>query len=414
MDEEPTQKKKNLQWIVAGILGIALLAGGYVAGFEGGQRIPKVIQVQGVSDITTPSSTPADMGVFWQVWQLLKDQHLKGELVDNQTKVYGAVKGLVASLGDPYTEFFTPQEGKDFQDQIQGNFGGIGAELGTNKQGEIVIIAPLKGTPADTAGLKPQDIVVKVNSSSTDGLSVDEVVSLIRGPIGSKVTLNMFRASWSAPRDIVIMRANIQVPTLDFQMKGNVAYVQLYSFNGNSDQLFFDAMKKAQAAGAQGLVLDLRNNPGGYLDVAVDLAGWFVKKGTKVVSEEGRSGVIEELKADGNEALLNVPTVIIMNGGSASASEILAGALRDIRGVQLVGEQSFGKGTVQELQDLTGGSTIKITIAHWVMPKGGVLENGGLKPDVEVGLTDADVAAKRDPQLDKAMEIIKGEISKSQ
>jgi carboxyl-terminal processing protease len=410
MDEQPTQKKNNFQWIVAGILGIVLLGGGYAAGFEGGQKVPKVIQVQGVSDITTPTSTTADMGVFWQVWELLKEQHLKGELVDNQTKVYGAVKGLVSSLGDPYTEFFTPQEGKDFQDQIQGNFGGIGAELGNNKQGQIVVVAPLKGTPAETAGLKPQDIIVKVNSSSTDGLAVDQVVSLIRGPIGTNVILNVYRTSWDKPKDITITRADIQVPTLDFQMKGNVAYVQLYSFNGNSDALFFSAMKKAQSDGAQGLVLDLRNNPGGYLDVAVDLAGWFVKKGTKVVSEEGRAGIIEELKANGNEALLNIPTVIIMNSGSASAAEILAGALRDIRGVKLVGEQSFGKGTVQELQDLTGGASIKVTIAHWVMPKGGVLENGGLKPDVEVKLTDADAAAKRDPQLDKALEIVKGEI----
>ena len=289
----------------------------------------------------------------------------------------------------------SPKKNEKFQEDIQGNFGGIGAEIGVKKN-QLMVIAPLKDTPASRAGLKSGDKIFKINATSTEGMAVDEAVQLIRGPKKSEVILTIFRDGWDQTQDFKIIRDTILIPTLDYSMKDdNIAYFQLYSFNANAEQLFYQSVAKALLSeGARGMILDLRDNPGGYLDVAVNLAGWFVPRGTLVVKEESSAGVLQELKASGNAALVKFPVVVLINGGSASASEILAGALRDNI-------------------PLRDNSYLKLTIAHWVLPSGKILENGGLDPDIEVKRTDDDIKNERDPQLDKAMEVLKSEIQNS-
>lgn len=390
---------------------VILVSGGFSLGFTLGRRVPEVIQVSGVKNLDSNSTTTADFGTFWQAWQTIDDNYLKAPDISGDKKVQGAISGLVQSLGDPYSVYFTPEGAKTFKEDVDGTFSGIGAEIGV-RNNNLVIIAPLKSTPADKAGLKPNDQILQIDATSTEALPIDTAISYIRGEQGTKVKLLIFRDGWSKPKEFDITRAPINAPTLDYKMlPGKIADVQLYSFNANSEQLFWNAMMKASNAGADGVILDLRGNPGGYLDVAVNLAGWFIPKGAVVVKEAGRNGVDDTLRADGNEALVKVPVVVLIDKGSASASEILAGALRDDRGVKLVGETSFGKGTVQQFMDLADGSVIKLTIAHWVLPSGHILENGGLKPDYEVKLTDEDVTKGKDPQLDKAVEVLKQEMS---
>jgi carboxyl-terminal processing protease len=357
------------------------------------------------------SSTAADFNVFWQAWQDVNDLYLNNPNASNTAKMYGAINGLVQSLNDPYSEFFSPADNQQFQQDITGDFGGIGAELGASTSSQIVIIAPLKGTPAEAAGLKVGDWIVKINGSSTDSMNVDQAVNLIRGAEGTHVTLTIFRVGWSTTKDFTITRANIKVPTVEFEIKGDVAYISLHSFNQDADLLFYQALVKAGNANANGIVLDLRDDPGGYLEIAVDLAGYFLKPGTLVVKEVGRAVPERDFKSSGNGALADIPMVVLINGGSASASEILAGALHDDRNIKLIGEKSFGKGTVQELEDLSDGSAIKLTVAHWVLPSGRILDHDGLVPDYVVPLTDDDIKNNRDPQLNKAIQVLDTEIA---
>jgi carboxyl-terminal processing protease len=394
------------RWVLPALILLVLLgAGVFQAGVSYGEKHPQTLLVRGVNNLEA-TSTPADFSTFWQAWNLIDEKYLRQGEVNGQEKVYGAIQGLVGSLNDPHSVYFPPTDNQKFQEDIQGNFGGIGAELGFRKGG-VVVIAPLKNTPAERAGLKSGDLILQVNSSSTEGLSVDEVVDWIRGPKGTEVKLVVLREGLDAPKEIKIVRDTISIPTLDYKIENGIAYVQLYSFNANAETVFYEAFLEMVKKGAKGMVLDLRNNPGGYLEVAVDLAGWFVPEGEIVVSEAGRNGERIEFKAKGSSPLLELPTVVLMNEGSASASEILAGALRDIRGIQLVGTKSFGKGTVQQLLELKDGSSVKLTVAHWVLPHGQVIDGEGLKPDHEVDISDEDIAQRRDPQLEKAKEVLR-------
>ncbi len=404
--------KKTLEIVLAILAAALLLGSGFWLGWIRGRQVPERIVVSGVSDITAPSSTNADFGTFWQAWQTINDNYLRNGSTTNQTKVYGAVQGLVGSLKDPYSAFFTPADNTQFQEDITGDFGGIGAQLGIDANGQLEIIAPLKGTPAEAAGLRAKDWIAAIDATSTEGMTVDQAVKLIRGPEGTTVILSILRSGWDKPKDFKITRANIVVPNVAFEMKGNVAHISLLEFTQDSDQAFYDALVKALKANAQGIVLDLRDDPGGYLEVAVDIAGYFVKPGSLVVKEVGRAVPEQDFKSQGDGALDTMPLVVLVNGGSASASEILAGALRDDRGVKLVGETTFGKGTVQELEPLTDGSAIKLTVAHWVLPSGRILDRDGLTPDYLVKLTDDDIANKRDPQLAKALQVIQQAIGK--
>ncbi|HTY40059.1 MAG TPA: S41 family peptidase [Candidatus Paceibacterota bacterium] len=403
--------------LVATLIILVLIGGAFGAGLNIGYRVgtekPKTVVVQNLQNTNTPSEISADFGTFWQAWDILNQNYLRASSVTDVAKVNGAIDGLVRAAGDPYTVFFPPADNQKFQEDIEGNFGGIGAEIGM-KDHQIIVIAPLKDTPAARAGLVAGDNIISINGSSTDSMTVDEAVSHIRGPEGTKVILSIYRDGWDKPKDFPIMRETISVPTLDMTMKdGNIAYVQLYSFNANANGLFFEAMRKALQQGAKGLILDLRDDPGGYLDTAVDIAGWFLPKGTLVVSEAMRSGLPQEFRSQGNGALKDFPTVVLMNKGSASASEILAGALHDDLKIKLIGEKSFGKGTVQQIFDLRDNSSIKITVAHWILPSGKTLEGEGIDPDIEVKVSEEDMNSKNDVQLTKALEVVRDLVSKA-
>ncbi len=399
----------TLALVVAG-----LILGGFAFGYQRGEQVG-TSQVQiNVANTDGSGTTDADFSVFWEAWQRLKRFHVDAGKLTDQKLVYGAIRGITNAFGDPHTNFFEPADAQKFEEDINGNFGGIGAEIGILNE-QLAITSPLKGTPSQAAGLKSGDVIVKINDEPTQGLDVSEAVKKIRGPVGTKVVLNIFREGWLQAKDITITRALITIPTLDLTLHNNnqIAQIQLYSFNENAPLQFFKAVYGLLNSHVKGVVIDLRNNPGGYLEVASNLAGYFVDRGTVVVSERFREGSDKVLRADGNASLKNIPVVVLINRGSASASEILAGALRDLRGAKIIGERSFGKGTVQEINELKDGSTIKITVAHWVMPKGLILDKNGIKPDYEVALTDEDIKAKRDPQLAKALQVLQEEIAKN-
>lgn len=402
--------KKFWQVAVVIALGLMLVASGYWIGWDVGQKNPKNITVTGATNLMPDASTTADFSVFWQAWQDINDNYLRNPSTTPQQKMYGAIAGMVGATGDPYTEFFSPADSQQFKQDITGDFGGIGAELGMNASDTLVIVSPLDGTPASKAGLKPEDAILSVNGSSTQAMSVDDAVNIIRGPIGTKVTLSIFRAGWSKPQDFTLTRENIQVPTVKFEMKGDIAHITLAEFTQDADAAFYQALEQALQNHAKGIVLDMRNDPGGYLEVAVDISGYFLKPGSQVVKEVGRTVPTQNFTAQGSGALDTMPMAVLIDGGSASAAEILSGALHDDRNIPLVGAKSFGKGTVQQLFNLSDGSSLKITVAHWVLPSGRILDHDGLQPDYPVAITDQDIKSGNDPQLAKALQIVQDEI----
>jgi len=279
------------------------------------------------------------------------------------------------------------------------------------KNDQLMIVAPLKDSPAEKVGLKAGDKIMKVDGKDTYGMIIEEAVKLIRGEQGTTVKLAILRDSFKEPKEFSIVRDIIRVPTADSKMIGDVAYIHLYNFYEQSPFMFYQAAVKAAMKNPKGLILDLRDNPGGYLDAAVNLAGWFLENNSTVVTEEFGSGEKQVYTSYGNGLFRDLPVVVLINGGSASASEILAGALKDIKGIKLIGEKSFGKGTVQQLETLKDGSMVKITVAHWRMPGGELIDKNGIDPDFEVKISEEDIIAGHDPQLDKAIEVIKQEIS---
>lgn len=400
-------------WIVASLVALGALGSAGFYGYTLGTAHPQTISIKGVTNIENDSKVSADFGTFWQAWNLLKTEHLRGAELKDQSMVYGAVDGLVKSTGDPNTVFFPPADGKKFAEDVRGNFGGIGAEIGL-KNDQLVVIAPLKDSPAEKAGLRAADKIIKIDNVSTVDIKVNDAVTKIRGEIGTKVTLAILRGDWTKTKDFVITRGQIIIPTLDYKMlDGSVGYIRLRSFNENAPQLFFEAAKDLLGKGINGMILDLRDDPGGFLEVAVDISGWFMPKGSLVAVQEFRDPAQKRIfKTTGPGFLGKVPVVVLINPGSASASEILAGALRDNLGAKLVGEKSFGKGTVQEVRQFRDGSSMKITISHWLLPKGDLIDKVGIKPDYEVKLEEEDIKAGKDPQLDKAKSVIKDLIEK--
>ncbi len=394
------------------ITGISAFYFGYQIGFKN----PKTIAIENIVNIKNNEELQANFGIFWEAWDMLKKEHLKGGSAKNQDLIYGAITGLVNSLKDPNTNFFPPEDSKKFEEDVTGNFGGIGAEIGVRKE-QLVVIAPLKGNPAEKAGLKAGDKVLAINDKSTQGIDVNDAVKKIRGKIGTEVKLAIFRDGWEKPKDFKIARANIEVPTLEWNLlkKDNkeLAQIKLFSFNQNAPIVFYKAALALLFGRADGIIFDLRNDPGGFLEVAVNIAGWFLDKGQIVAKEKFRSGNEIVFRANGNAVLKNIPTVVLVNKGSASASEILAGTLRANLGTKLIGTNTFGKGTVQELRNLSDGSKIKLTIANWVLPDGTIIDENGIKPDYEVEIKEEDLKdkdVKYDPQLDKAVEILMQEI----
>lgn len=381
-----------------------------------------------------------DLAPFWKVWTLLNEKYVKTHassstlpaasssdseetrqkgVDDAYNRMDGAIKGMVASLGDPYTVYFTPEESKEFTNEIKGNFEGIGMEIGI-KENILTVVSALKDTPAERAGIMSGDKVIKINDTVTTGLSTDQAINLIRGKKGTEVVLTILRGEQKEPQVIRVLRDVINIPTIESQMRSDGVFViRLFSFTSESANLFRRELRKFVESNSNKLIVDLRGNPGGYLDAAVDIASWFLPQGAVVV-RENQTPVLSDTKVvnvDSEQVLRskgydifskNLKMAILINGGSASASEILGGALQEYGIAKLVGTQSFGKGSVQELVPVTKDTLLKVTIARWLTPQGKSISDGGLTPDVEVRLTQEDVNKKNDVQMETAAAILTG------
>jgi carboxyl-terminal processing protease len=351
------------------------------------------------------TSKGLDANLFQQVWQIAQTNYVKQPISDKDL-FYGSLSGVVSALKDPYSVYLNPTTATNFENEIAGSFEGIGIEIGIKKS-QMTVVAPLPDTPATKAGLKAGDKILGINHIETTDMSIDYASSLIRGKSGTKVTLTIFRQGWSQSKDIDVVRAKIEVKTVRWEMKNtDTAYLNISHFNGDTAKDTATAIKEILAKNPKKLILDLRNNPGGYLDSAVEIGGYWLPNQTIVTSKDAK-GQIQTYKSKGHGELANLKTIVLTNGGSASAAEILAGALQDTHKATLVGETTFGKGSVQELINLPGGSAIKVTTAYWYTPKNRQINETGIAPDVKVALTDKDYNADKDPQLDKALELLK-------
>ncbi len=401
----------NLKRILIIIGSAILMAGLFLSGFYFGlkrNRADKFSGIMNAEKSEVVAASQADFEPFWKVWSLINEKYPNGKVSD-QEKVWGAISGLASSLGDPYTVFFPPSETKLFKDTITGEFGGVGMEVGI-KDNILTVIAPLKNTPAYAADIKTGDKIFKIDDTLTADLTIDKAVSIIRGPKGTKVKLSIVREGESEPKEITIVRDIISAPTLDTEKRADGIFViKLYSFSANSTFLFRDALREFIQSGDTKLILDMRGNPGGYLDAAVDIASWFLPIGKTIVSEnfgEKSSETVHRSKGY-NIFNKNLKMIILVDGGSASASEILAGALNEHGIAKLVGDKTYGKGSVQELINITDDTALKVTVAKWFTPNGVSISEKGLEPDVKVKVTKEDLENKIDPQLNKALELLK-------
>lgn len=350
-------------------------------------------------------SQDVDFNLFWDVWDELKKEYVDKDKLNDKQMFYGALKGLVSSVGDPYTVFMDPQISKEFEDDLAGTFEGIGAEIGI-KDDILTIIAPLEGMPAEKAGLKAGDKIYAINTEPTNGLSVDEAVKKIRGPKDTQVTLTISRDGLEKAEDITITRGVIVVKSVTSSLREDKIFViKISSFNEDTTDLFTEAVREAVTKDPKGIILDLRNNPGGFLETSVDVASEWIADGI-IVSEKFSEDKKNDYLARGRARLGDYPTVVLVNEGSASASEIVAGALKDRQKATIVGMKTFGKGSVQSMQSFNDGSTAKITVAKWMTPNGYNINETGIEPDVKIDLTLEDFKAEKDPQMDKAVEIL--------
>jgi carboxyl-terminal processing protease len=365
------------------------------------------------SEAVSASSEPADLSEFWEVWKLLDERFISASstaTVTTEEKIYGAIEGMVAAYGDPYTVFLPPEESAAFAEDISGNFSGIGMEVG-NRGGVITIIAPLVDTPAERAGLMAGDLIIRIDGESTEGMSIDTAVQKIRGEKGTIVTLSIFREGELEIKDYEVMRDTITIPTVKTEDKGDSFIISLYSFNAVAEAKMQEALESYQKSKATKLVLDLRGNPGGYLQSAVSIASFFLPTGKVVVKERHGDALNDRVyRSSGHTLAKRAPEkmVILIDNGSASASEILAGALSEHGYATLIGVNSYGKGSVQQLVEMEDGSAVKVTIARWLTPNDLSISDGGLKPDYVVRRTPEQRVAGEDPQMQAALDFLAG------
>lgn len=390
---------------------IAFILTGYAIGFNRGKNndsnfVKNTSLGQALLENKT-SANGVDFSLFWKTWDTLKEKHINRKDLDTQKMVYGAISGMLKATGDPYTSFFDPEENKAFSEDLGGSFDGIGAELGV-KDNLLTVIAPLDESPAQKAGLRAGDKILQIGDKIISDMSIDESVALIRGKKGTEVKLTILPNGEKETKEISIIRDTIEVKSVKIEFEDdNIAHIEITKFGENTDQEFNSATKILLARNTKGIILDLRNNPGGLLDQSISIASRMIPRGKIVVSEEDSFGKKENLFTKGGDTLSSIPMVVLINEGSASASEILAGALKDNQNITLIGEKSFGKGTVQELINLPHGSSVKVTVAKWLTPSGEYIMEKGISPDIEVKMTADDYKNDKDPQLDKALEVLK-------
>lgn len=397
------RKPFSRRWLLVVVLMVISFVAGLSWSGQSDNRSKQIAYSPEANNVSTESAF--DFNLYWEVWDKLKSDYVDKNKVKDDELFYGSLRGLVASVGDPYTVFMDPKEAKEFTDDLSGTFEGIGAEVGM-RDDIITIIAPLAGMPAEKAGLRSGDKLYAIDGESTLGLSVDAAVKKIRGPKDTTVTLTVIREDEDKPLEIKIVRGLIVVKSVKTELRSDgVMVITVSNFNDDTMGLFDQAVKTALTKNPKGLILDLRNNPGGYLDTAITMASAWIKEGPVVVEQFGE-GRRQEYFAEGNASLGTFKTIVLINGGSASASEIVAGALRDYKKATLVGEQSYGKGSVQGLRDLSDGSALKVTVAKWLTPNGDFINDKGIAPDIEVKLTKEDINKNKDPQMSKALELI--------
>ncbi|MDQ5969471.1 MAG: carboxyl-terminal processing protease [Patescibacteria group bacterium] len=393
--------------VLIAVIGIFSL--GYYSGKSSQSEDDKIASILNKS---TGVGDSIDFASFWKAWEVINQKYVptnstSTERVSDQARVYGAIEGMVKSLGDPYTIFFPPVESKSFADEISGNFEGVGMEVGM-KDDVLTVIAPLKNTPAYRAGIKSGDKIVKIDDTVTNGLNTTEAIKIIKGPKGTKVKFTMVREGEKEPLIIEVIRDIIDIPTIDTETKNGVFIIHLYNFSAISSNSFRNALREFVESGNDKLILDLRGNPGGYLEAAVDMASWFLPAGKVIVKEDFKNEQDAQIFRSKGYNIFNenLKMVVLIDGGSASASEILAGALHEHGVATLIGTQSFGKGSVQELVPITTDTSLKVTIARWLTPNGNSISHGGLTPDTVVKFDEKEFLKGNDVQINAALEFL--------
>lgn len=394
------------------IVVVILFGSGYYLGYSSYsadlKNFPKVTISRGLP----LNKTNLDFSLFWKVWDDLSNKYYDSEKINSSAMIYGAIEGMVRAVGDPYTVFLPPNENKVVNEDLSGSFEGVGIQIGF-KGTQLAVVTPLPGSPAEKAGIKPGDYIIGITDKAkniergTVGISLPEAVEIIRGKSGTEVTLTLLRDGEGEPLTKTLKRQKIDVPTIILSYVGegqSIAYLRLLKFGSETDSEWQKAVREIIAKKeVKGMVLDLRSNPGGYMQGAIDIASDFLKLGNVVVVEERGDKTKTEFKVEKIGLLQNLPTVVLINEGSASASEILAGALRDNKKIKLIGEKSFGKGTIQEPEELEGGSGIHITIAKWLTPSGYWVNEKGLDPDVTI---EDNLETTEDEQLQEAIKTL--------
>lgn len=392
------------------LLALAVILSSFLGGvFFGYSNRPEVEKVSELFNKEVGKPADFDFSPFWRAWNVVDEKFMATNGIEDKERVWGAIQGMVKSLGDPYSVFFPPEEAKMFEEDIKGDFSGVGMEIGV-RDGILTVIAPLKDTPAEGAGIKSGDKILEIDGAMTTDMTADEAARLIRGPSGTAVILTILREGEKEPIEIEIIRDTIKIPVLETESVGDGIFViKLYNFSANSPSEFRLALREFALSGNNKLIIDLRNNPGGFLEAAVDISSWFLPVGKIVAVEKFASGEENTYRSKGYDVFKDLHMVILVNRGTASASEILAGALKEHGIATLVGETTFGKGSVQELVNITPETSLKITIARWLTPNGNSISKEGLEPNVKIEIEKDDIEAGRDPQFEKAVEILKNQ-----
>lgn len=394
-------------------LSVLLAAAAFFSGIQIGSETRLEAGIGSLFAAEPAAEEAVDLDDFWRVWELLDDKFVASTSTDpltDEERIHGAIDGLVETYGDPYTVFLPPVDAAAFEEDIQGNFGGVGMEVGI-RDDVVTVISPLPNTPAEQAGLASGDKIIKIDEVSTEDMNIDAAVKLIRGEKGTAVRLTIFREGESEFLEIEVVRDTISIPTIETEIQGDVFIIRLFSFNALAEAKVQDALREFVESDAAKLVVDLRGNPGGFLQSAVSISGFFLPTGKVVVRESFGNGADEQLYRSQGKILRGFAPeqiVVLVDGGSASASEILAGALSQHGAATLIGENTFGKGSVQELVDLSDGSSVKITVARWLTPNGTSISHGGLAPDIEIIRTPQQRIDEIDPQLEAALKFLGG------